>query len=206
MTALTLQEQFGQIDIYLFDQLLKGRITPGMRILDAGCGGGRNIVYFLREGYDVCGADVNAESVESVRALARTLAPALPEQNFRVEPVERMSFDDACADVVISNTVLHLAADDAQFERMLLGTWRVLKPGGLFFSRLASTIGMESQFEQIEGRRYRSPDGGERYLVDEALLIALTQRLGGELADLLKTTIVQNQRAMTTWVLRKNPL
>lgn len=204
MTALTLQEQFGQIDIYLFDQLLKGRITPGMRILDAGCGAGRNIVYFLREGYDVCGADVNAESVASVRALARTLAPALPEQNFRVEPVERMSFDDACADVMISNTVLHLAADDAQFERMLLGTWRVLKPGGLFFSRLASTIGMESQFERIEGRRYRSPDGGERYLVDEALLIALAQRLGGELADPLKTTIVQNQRAMTTWVLRKN--
>src|SRR5690606_10102569 len=183
-----------------------GRITPGMRILDAGCGTGRNIVYFLREGYDVCGADVNAESVESVRTLARSLAPALPSHNFRVEPVEKMSFDDACADVVISNTVLHLAANDAQFDRMLEGPWRVLKPGGLFFSRLASTIGMESQFEPIEGRRYRSPDGGERYLVDEALLIALTKRLGAELADLLKTTIVQNQRAMTTWVLRKNPV
>src|SRR5690606_37150496 len=105
MMALTLQEQFGQIDIYLYDQLLKGRITPGMRIFDAGCGAGRNIVYFLREGYDVCGADVNAESVESVRTLARSLAPALPSHNFRVEPVEKMSFDDACADVVISNTV-----------------------------------------------------------------------------------------------------
>ncbi|MDZ7639789.1 MAG: class I SAM-dependent methyltransferase [Bryobacterales bacterium] len=206
MTAPTLQEQFGQIDIYLFDQLLKGRITPGMRILDAGCGAGRNIVYFLREGYDVRGADIDAESVEQVRTLARKLAPALPAQNFRVEPVEQMSFDDACADVVISNTVLHLAADDAQFERMLKGTWRVLKPGGLFFCRLASTIGMESQFELMEGRRYRSPDGGERYLVDDALLDALTQRLGGEMVEPLKTTIVQNQRAMTTWVLRKKPV
>ena len=199
----SLQEQFGQIDIYLFDQLLKGRISPGMRILDAGCGSGRNVVYFLREGYEVYGADADAQAVDSVRSLARTLAPALPESNFRVEAVEQMSFDDACADVVVINTVLHFARDDAHFESMLRGCWRVLKPGGLFFSRLGSSIGMESQVEHIRGRRYKSPDGSERYLVDEALLASTTERLGAELADPLKTTVVQNQRSMTTWVLRK---
>ena len=198
-----LREQIGQIDIYLFDQLLKGRIAPGMRIADAGCGTGRNLVYLLREGYEVFGADADAAAVEHVRALARKLAPGLPETNFRVETVENMSFGDACADVVISNTVLHLAAGDAQFEAMLQGTWRLLKPGGLLFCRLASTIGMESQFVQIAGRRYRSPDGAERYLVDAALLAALTERLGGEMIEPLKTTVVQNQRSMTTWVVRK---
>jgi len=203
MPMPTLQEQFGQIDIYLFDQLLKGRIAPGMRILDAGCGSGRNLVYFLREGYEVYAADADAQTLEGVRALARMLAPALPESNFRVEAVEHMSFDDACADVVVSNTVLHFARDDAHFESMLLGSWRVLKPGGLFFSRLGSTIGMESRVQRIQGRRYKSPDGSERYLVDEALLASFTERLGAELADPLKTTIVQNQRSMTTWVLRK---
>jgi len=202
----TLQEQFGQIDIYFFDQLLKGRISPGMRILDAGCGSGRNLVYLLREGYEVYGVDADAQAVGAVRSLARTLAPSLPASNFRVEAVEHMSFDDACADVVVSNTVLHLARDDAHFESMLLESWRVLKPGGLFFCRLASLIGMESQFERIQGRRYRSPDGAERYLVDEVLLGSLTERLGGELADPLKTTVVQNQRSMTTWVVRKKPL
>jgi tellurite methyltransferase len=202
----TLQKQFGQIDIYLFDQLLKGRISPGMRILDAGCGSGRNLVYLLREGYEVYAADADAQSVESVRSLARALAPALPASNFRVEAVENMSFDDACVDVVLSNTVLHFAGDDQQFESMLLGSWRVLKPGGLFFCRLASLIGMESRFQRIEGRRYRSPDGAERYLVDEVLLGLLTERMGGELADPLKTTVVQNQRSMTTWVLRKKRL
>src|ERR1700749_1942864 len=97
----TIQEQFGQIDIYLFDQLLKGRISPGMRILDAGCGGGRNLVYLLREGYEVYAADLDPQAVGSVRALARMFAPRLPESNFRVEAVEQMSFDDDCADVVI---------------------------------------------------------------------------------------------------------
>jgi len=204
MSALTLQQQFGQIDIYLFDQLLKGRIAPGMRILDAGCGGGRNLVYFLRSGYEVYAADADAEAVKGIRSLAGTLAPALPTSNFRVEAVEQMTFDDACADVVIINTVLHFARDDEHFKAMLAGSWRVLKPGGLFFCRLGSSIGMESQVRRIAGRRYWSPDGSERYLVDEALLTAAADRIGGELAEPLKTTIVQNQRSMTTWVLRKN--
>lgn len=198
----TPQEQFGQIDIYLFDQILKGRITPGMRILDAGCGSGRNLVYLLREGYDVCAADASAEAVETVRNMARALAPSLPASNFRVEPVEQMSFPDAFADVVISNAVLHFARDDAHFQAMLRGTFRTLKPGGLFFSRLGSSIGMEHRIEPIEGRRCKSPDGSLRYLVDEPLLLACTQRMG-QLADPIKTTIVQDQRAMTTWVVRK---
>jgi tellurite methyltransferase len=203
MLAPTLLEQFGQIDIYLFDQLLKGRITPGMRVLDAGCGHGRNLIYFLREGYEVYAADSDPQAIDSVRALARRFAPTLPASNFRVESVEHLSFDSGCADVVISNTVLHFARDDAHFESMLKGSWRVLKPGGLFFCRLASTMGMESQFTRIHGRRFQSPDGAERYLVDEPLLIDFAKELGGELADPLKTTVVQNQRAMTTWVLRK---
>ncbi|MGH9485583.1 MAG: class I SAM-dependent methyltransferase [Terriglobales bacterium] len=202
MSTCSLQEQFGGIDIYLFDQLLKGRIVAGMRILDAGCGGGRNLVHLLREGCEVYAADADSEAVGKVQALARTLAPALPAANFRVEAVERMSFGDACADVVISSAVLHFARDDAHFDSMLQESWRVLKPGGLFFCRLASSIGIERQCEPIAGRRCKLPDGTERYLVDEPLLGALTSRLGA-LVDPLKTTIVHNQRAMTTWVMRK---
>lgn len=202
---LTLQEQFGQIDIYLFDQLLKGRITPGMTILDAGCGGGRNIIYFLREHYDVRAVDISLEAVDSIRQLAAELNPLLPPTNFRLEPVDNMSFGDAGADVVISNTVLHFARDDDHFHAMMNEMWRTLKPGGLFFARLGSGIGMESRIQQIEGRRYKSPDESVRYLVDEALLLAHTERLGAELLEPVKTTVVQNLRAMTTWVLRKQP-
>jgi tellurite methyltransferase len=199
-----LQHQFGQIDIYLFDQLLRGRIAPGMRIVDAGCGHGRNLVYLLRERFEVFGADADARAIAAVRQLAAALAPDLPAENFRVEPVEAMSFPDAFADLVISSAVLHFARDDQHFDAMLRGTWRVLKPGGLFFCRLASSIGIESQVKHIANRRFRLPDGSDRYLVDEALLMTLTQELGGQFEDPLKTTVVQNQRSMTTWVVRKH--
>jgi SAM-dependent methyltransferase len=199
---LSLQQQFGHVDIYLFDQLLRGNIAPGMRILDAGCGGGRNLIYLLREGYEIFAADANPSAIEQVRALAAALAPTLPAENFRVEPVEAMSFPNAFADVVLLSAVLHFACDDAHFTAMLHGAWRALKPGGLFFCRLASTIGMQQQ--RLSGRRFLSPDGQERYLVDESLLLQLTADLGAQLVDPIKTTVVQNQRCMTTWILRKN--
>jgi tellurite methyltransferase len=198
-----LQAHFGEIDIYLFDQLLRGRLAPGMRILDVGCGSGRNLVYLLQAGYQVFGLDPDATSIQAVRQLAATLAPHLPPDNFRLEAIERSSFPDAFADVALSNAVLHFARDDAQFIAMLRATWRVLRRGGLLFCRLASSIGMEQAGTPIAGRRHRLPDGTERYLVDEPLLMRLTRELEGELVDPLKTTVVQSQRCMTTWVVRK---
>jgi tellurite methyltransferase len=196
-----LQQQFGQIDIYLFDQLLRGNIVPGMRILDAGCGSGRNLVYLLREGYEIFAADENPNAIAQVSALAAALAPTLSPKNFRSERLETLSFPTASFDVVISNAVLHFARDEAHFDAMLHNLWRVLKPGGLLFCRLASTIGMPHQ--HIAGHRFLSPDGVERYCVDEALLMHLTAKLNAQLVDPLKTTVVQNQRCMTTWVTRK---
>lgn len=200
---INLQEWFGTIDIYLFDQLLKGRFTPQMRVLDAGCGGGRNLIYFLRSGYDVSGVDQSSEAIAQVRSLAALLAPHLPLDNFLVAPVERMPFADASFDVVISSAVLHFARDEEHWQSMVGEMWRVLKSGGILFARLASSIGIEGQIEQIDGRRHYLPDGSERYLVDEQALLATAGALGGELLEPLKTTIVQNMRSMSTWCLQK---
>ena len=199
-----LHQQFGDIDIYLFDQLLRGRIAPGMRILDAGCGPGRNLVYLLKEGYEVYGVDPDPRAVDAVRRLSADLAPALPATNFRLEALEEMSFPADFADVVLSSAVLHFARDDHHFAAMLRGMWRVLKPGGMLFCRLASSIGMADRMKRLSGRRFLLPDGSERYLVDEQLLVNLTSELGGRLVDPLKTTVVQNQRCMTTWIVRKD--
>jgi SAM-dependent methyltransferase len=198
---VTVQEQFGQIDIYVFDQILRGNIAAGVKVLDAGCGYGRNLVYLLREGCEVYALDANAEGVEHVRALAAQLNPKLPAENFQVGQIEALPFADGFADVVMCSSVLHFARDQHHFLSMLEELWRVLRPGGLLFTRMGSRIGM--QFEQVRPDIYRIGDGQEWFLVDEELLLGLTNELNGVMVDPLKTTIVQDYRCMTTWVVRK---
>jgi SAM-dependent methyltransferase len=197
-------ELFGDIDIYLFDQLLKGRLNPQMQLIDAGCGGGRNLRYFLNAGYDVYGVDQSVSSIAQVRALAAKLAPRLPADHFRVEPVEKMSFADASFDAVISSAVLHFARDESHWQTMVTEMWRVLRPGGILFARLASTVGIENQVKHIEGRRFHLPDGSERFLVDEKLLSKTTAVLNGEMLEPFKTVVVHGMRSMSNWCLRKN--
>jgi tellurite methyltransferase len=200
---MDLREHLGDIDIYLFDQLLKGRLVPGMSLLDAGCGGGRNLVWFLRGGYEVSGVDENPAAVEQVRRLASSLAPHLPPESFQVADLADLPLPDARFDAVLCSAVLHFARDEAHFDRMLSELWRVLRPGGLFFARLATTIGMEGRVQPLDGRWYHLPDGTRRFLADEEMLRNAATRLGGNRLDPLKTTLVEDLRAMTTWVLRK---
>lgn len=199
----TLQQSFGNIDIYLFDQLLKGTYDNCRKVLDAGCGSGRNLVYLLQNGFEVYGIDHNAESVEAVRALSKKLSPGNSLDNFKIASLEELPFEDAYFDLVICNTVLHFANGPEHFDQMMRSLWRVLKPGGYFFARLASNIGLETLMQPLGNGRYHMPDGTDRFLVDQQFLLDYTQTLGAQLHEPIKTTNVQNTRAMTTWCLRK---
>ena len=199
-----IREFFGDIDIYLFDQIQKGRFAPRMKILDAGCGGGRNLIYFMRMGCDVFAVDQNAEAIAQIKYFAKNLAPDLPFENFQIAAIEQMPFPDNHFDWVISNAVLHFAENKTQFDQMISEMWRVLKPNGIFFARLASSIGIENLIIPTENGRYELPDGSERFLVSEDLLIKTTENLGGNFLEPIKTTNVQNLRCMTTWILCKN--
>jgi SAM-dependent methyltransferase len=196
--------QFGGIDIYLFDQLLRGRFDHRRRVLDAGCGSGRNLPYFLARGFDIYAIDGDARAVDDARRLAAALAPDAPADRVRHGALDALPWPDAAMDAVVCSAVLHFARDHAHFHAMVDEAWRVLAPGGLFFARLATSIGIERLLATPMGR-VRLPDGSDRFVVDEATLLETTARLGGSLADPIKTTNVQNQRCMTTWVATKNP-
>jgi SAM-dependent methyltransferase len=200
--AARLREQFGEIDVYLFDQLLRGRFVEGMRVLDAGCGAGRNLVYFMRAGFDVWGVDESPDAIARVRRLAASIAPQLPGDRFRVERVEVLSHDDASMDAVISSAVLHFARDDNHWLAMVHEMWRVLAQDGILFARLATTVG-QSRLQPLGGGRYIMPDGDTRYLVDHERLIEVTAALGASLLDPIKSTVVHDRRSMGTWVVRK---
>jgi len=202
-TSAELRDAFAEIDIYLFDQLLKGRFDARRRVLDAGCGDGRNLHYLLRAGFDCFGIDADPREIDQVRRRAAELAPALPSSHFVVGDLAALPWSDASMDAVICSAVLHFAKDAEEFGRLLTEMWRVLAPGGLFFARVASNIGFERVLGERAGKSMRLPDGTDRFVVDESILLEWTDRLGGVLIDPIKTTVVQKQRCMTTWCLAK---
>lgn len=198
---LNIQEQFGQIDIYVFDQILRGNIAAPMRVLDAGCGYGRNLVHLLREGCQVFALDADAQAIDHVRQLSASLSTGLPAENFQIGKIDKMPFPSDFADVILCNSVLHFSRDEDHFRAQLAEMWRVLRPGGMLFCRLGSRIGMD--FEPVRAGIFRVGDGSEWFLVDEDMLLELTEELNAVQVDPIKTTIVQDYRCMTTWVLRK---
>lgn len=198
----TLQQAFGNIDIYLFDQLLKGRFDNCKTVLDVGCGTGRNLHYFLQNGFEVFGVDPNIKAVEMVQELSKTLASQNLQGNFSVGTAEDLPFNNDEFDLVISSAVLHFARDEQHFDNMVRSMFRVLKPSGYFFARLASDIGIEGLVKPLGKGRYFLPDGSERFLVNQQTLFNYTVEFG-ELYEPIKTTNVQNLRCMTTWCVQK---
>jgi SAM-dependent methyltransferase len=191
------------MDIYLFDQLQKGRFENVGSVLDVGCGEGRNLVWFLRHGIEVHGVDRSEAAIGRVRELAKSLQPNSPADRFLVGDLGESEWAEASMDAVVCCAVLHFSRSRVEFEHLLQQMWRGLRPGGVFFARLASDIGIENRVEYLNDRWAKLPDGTERFLVNEAMLLDVTERLGGEWLEPIKTTNVQNLRCMTTWCLRK---
>ncbi|MBL6720036.1 MAG: class I SAM-dependent methyltransferase [Planctomycetes bacterium] len=189
---------FEGLDVYLFDQLVKGRIHPGMRVLDAGCGGGRNARWLVEQGAEVHGVDRNPEALE--RAAEHL---GLGPERLQVADLEALPFEAAAFDAVLCCAVLHFAADHGAFERMLDELVRVLRPGGVLFARLATRTGIEELVRDLGRGRYALPEDREWYLVSEDELLRHGERHGLELLEPVKATRVQGLRAMGTWVVRK---
>lgn len=199
-----LRAVLGDTDIYLLDQVMKGRLRPGARILDAGCGGGRNSELFLRcGGFALRAVDASWRGVRQTASLAVELGARTPSGWVSRQRLDRLAFRDSSFDAVVCSAVLHFARDRDHWAAMVGEMWRVLAPRGLFFARLGSTVGIEARLEPLGGGRYRLPDGAEWVLTHRAELAEWGERLGGRLIEPIKTTVVDRRRAMTTWCLLK---
>ncbi len=195
-----INELFGGIDIYLFDQISKGRFESCRNVLDVGCGKGRNLVYLNNQGVDVFGIDASSQAVKNTIYTLKNCN----EQNFKVAEADEIPYETGYFDAVICNAVLHFAKNDDHFEKIINEIWRVLAPNGILFIRLASSIGIENIITALGNNQYKLPDGSVRYLVTEKKLLEMTNNLNAKLLDPIKTTNVQNLRCMTTLVLKKS--
>lgn len=198
MNLPSLQNHIGNIDIYLLDQILKGRYTDNANILDAGCGMGRNLKWFYNNNFNIYGIDNNTQSIEFVKS---TYPKA--SDNFSVNQVENIQYENDKFDHVICNAVLHFAKDKAHFYKMFDELIRVLKPKGSLFIRMTSNFGIEHLVAEQTPDVYLLPDQSLRFLLTKNILEKLFIKHDITLLEPSKTVNVQNLRCMTTLVLRK---
>jgi tellurite methyltransferase len=200
MNLNSLQKLVGTTDIYLIDQIMKGRYRSTDKILDAGCGAGRNLHWFLKEGIEIYGVDQNTITIDELKMAN----PLLPADRFQVFPVEYLPFDNNLFDHIISSAVLHFADGVSHFKDMLAEMVRVLKPAGTLFVRMTSDIGIEENVKPINDGVYRIPDGSTRFLLTRALLANILQEYHLSFIEPFKTVNVNDTRCMSTLVLQKN--
>lgn len=204
MDIASLNKLLGNIDIYLLDQILKGRFCKDQKILDAGCGEGRNQVYFLREGYQVFGVDSNPIAIQMARIQAQTIQKDYDIHRFQTASVEDMPFHKEAVDTVISSAVLHFARTTDHFYKMMEEMMRVLKPGGLVFLRMATGFGgmLEASTSMGDGV-YLLPDGSKRFLLTEALLAEVQDKYGLHHLEAPKSVLVHGKRSMGVFMMQK---
>lgn len=187
----------GNTDIYLLDQILKGRIQKGDRVLDAGCGGGRNLKLLLDNNFEFAAFDSNKTRIE-------LLKKKFPKHN---NSFHQSSIEDFQCDVkfnfIICNAVLHFADNHKHFQVMFGSLVDLLTPKGILFIRMTSNIGIENTVKEIEQGVHEIPDGSIRYLLTRPLLERLIIEHQLEFIDPFKTVNVDDKRCMSTLVLRK---
>ena len=196
----SMQTVLGNTDIYLIDQIMKGRYCPTDTILDAGCGSGRNMYWFLQNGFNINGIDISGVAIEELKLNYQ----GLPEDSFLVSSIEKIPFADNHFNHIICSAVLHFAKSIAQFNCMLTEMVRVLKPGGTVFIRMTSDIGIEDKVEFIADGVYKIPDGSTRFLLTRQLLADSMKQNNLSFIEPLKTVNVDDVRCMSTLLLQKN--
>lgn len=183
-----LNKAIGNIDIYLLDQILKGRFDGKSRLLDAGCGEGRNLKYFIKNGYDTYGIDTNPIAIKMLQMMYKSH----PRDNFLQGTIEELPWKDSFFDAVICNATLHFAAGRESFYNMIDELVRVLNKKGLLFIRMATTIGLSDTSEPTF-----------TYLLNPEDINYLKMETGLTQVEPFKTVLVEDKRSMATLVLEK---
>jgi len=198
-----LVRQLGRIDLYLLDQLMKGRIHPTARILDAGFGHGRNAQYFIENDFDIWGIDRKEELTEFINAQIASWNPTYDKSKFKIGGLGTIPFPTNHFDFVISCAVLHFAESRTHFIQLFEETIRVLKPNGIFWFRMTTKHTLEAYAQHLHDDIYALPDGSTRYLLDLAVLRGLMEKHHLAFVDPFKTVNVADLRTMCVGVLQK---
>ncbi len=99
-------------------------LTGSGKILDAGCGHGRDTEFFTGNGLEAVGVDLAEKMIEKARERKSA--------DFRLMDIRDLDFEDEQFDGVWCNNVIIFFPYD-EMPQVISELYRILKPGGLFF-------------------------------------------------------------------------
>lgn len=132
------------------------------KVLDAGCGNGRHVVFFAEQGYDVSGVDISGQAINVAQVW---LAQKKLKADLKVNDIEKLPYQNKYFDMVLSCEMLdHVPFSKA--KEIVQEIKRVLKPKGYFFLSLRSTESSEcGQGEKIAENTFILQEGYEKGLM-----------------------------------------
>lgn len=187
----------GDLDLFLMDWILKGKVPFGSKILDAGSGVGRNLSYFLNGNFEVHAIDRNHKEIELLNFVAQKSFNRKPGKE---ADLLHIPFEDQQFDFIICSRVLHFADDEKAFRKMTSELFRVLKPSGCLYVSMASSLSERVPLEMASENKMLFPDGKARFLLTEELLDAFEVNWENQMVP--RTVIHGQEHEETTLILR----
>lgn len=116
-------------------------LTPGGRVLDAGCGGGLPFTKYLSERFEVIGIDISEKQIELAKK-------NVPKAQFFVKDMTKLDFPEDFFDGILAYySIIHVPREEQ--HDLFVNLHRMLKPNGIALFSLHSTDDPESIFDDF---------------------------------------------------------
>jgi SAM-dependent methyltransferase len=102
------------------------------RLLDIGCGAGRNAIPLAGQGWSVTGVDLSWPMLRAATERAR-LEVSSGAPRFVLAPMEQLPVHSGSVDFIVAHGIWNLARSTAQFREAVQEAARVAKPGAMLF-------------------------------------------------------------------------
>ena len=132
-------------------QLAEAEGHPGRRrLLDIGCGAGRNALPLARAGWMVVGTDLSRPMLAA--ALRRVRDEQLEDRvRLVMAPMHEIPFTDGSFDLIVAHGIWNLARSDGEFRRAVAEAARVARPRSALFVFTFSRSTLPSEALPVSG-------------------------------------------------------
>ncbi|WKK76408.2 class I SAM-dependent methyltransferase [Marivirga salinae] len=198
-----LNSELGNIDLYWLDFILKGYLPDDAKVLDAGCGEGRNLTYCLKNNLDIFGIDQNPEAINFLKLIAKKYKLGDLDARFQVMKLDKILFPDSTFDIIIGSAVLHFAKNVAHFNMMINELIRLLKPNGKIFIRTMTDRYFPENIVELEEGVFQFQNKQIRFVINADVFVENLRDRQLELIEPYKEVLVENRHTMGTFMFQK---